>query len=307
MQIITQIDTLQILGKSAVAIGKFDGIHLGHQKLLQEIIAKKKEGMKAVVFTFYPSPSAFFSGKKEKELTTLEEKRQCFEKMGVDILVEFPFNKETASTTREVFVEEILVKKLHAGYIVAGSDLSFARKGEGNSTYLVERSKEFDFSVQIVDKITFEQEIISSTAIRQAVLLGDVKKAAGMLGRKYSISGTVKKGKQIGRTIGFPTLNISLPEDKLSLQNGVYKTKVFVKETWYDAITNVGCRPTVTDNPQIFVESYLYDFDGILYGEKIEVYFVEFMRKEMKFDSLSGLKEQLQKDLEAGRKIRSEV
>lgn len=307
MQIITNIDTLQIKERSAVAIGKFDGIHLGHQKLLSEIIEKRKYGMKAVVFTFFPSPSAYFAGKKEKELTTLEEKRRYFEKCGVDILVEFPFNSTTAAMTKEDFVEHILVKKLHAGFIVAGSDLSFAKNGEGNSDYLQKRSKELGFDVLIIDKIMYGQEIISSTIIRQAILEGNVKKAFGMLGRYYQISGKVEKGNQLGRTIGFPTVNLMPAEEKMLVPNGVYKTKVLVKGKMYDAITNVGCRPTVTNNQQIFVESYLYDFFDVVYGEIIEVHFVEFMRQEIRFDSLDKLQKQLQKDLEIGRKIHSEV
>ena len=143
MQIITNMNRLQLNDNSAVAIGKFDGIHLGHQKLLSEIVAKKKEGMKAVVFTFNPSPSVLFSKIKEKELTSIEEKREIFEKLGIDVLIEFPLTYETAATPKEVFVEEFLVKKLRAKFIAAGTDLSFAKNGEGNSAYLIEKSKEF--------------------------------------------------------------------------------------------------------------------------------------------------------------------
>ena len=307
MQIITNMNRLQLNDNSAVAIGKFDGIHLGHQKLLSEIVAKKKEGMKAVVFTFNPSPSVLFSKIKEKELTSIEEKREIFEKLGIDVLIEFPLTYETAATPKEVFVEEFLVKKLRAKFIAAGTDLSFAKNGEGNSAYLIEKSKEFYFDVKIIDKIMFQNEVISSTAVRQAILAGDVKKASNMLGSPYKVQGIVEKGRQLGRTIGFPTVNLLPKEEKLLPPNGVYKTEVLVDGKRYEAITNVGCKPTVTESKQILIESYLYDFEEVIYGEKIEVCFQNFMRKEKKFDSLLGLKEQLQKDLELGRKIGSEV
>lgn len=307
MQIITNMNRLQLNDNSAVAIGKFDGIHLGHQKLLSEIVAKIKEGMKAVVFTFNPSPSVLFSKIKEKELTSIEEKREIFEKLGIDVLIEFPLTYETAATPKEVFVEEFLVKKLRAKFIAAGTDLSFAKNGEGNSAYLIEKSKEFHFDVKIIDKIMFQNEVISSTAVRQAILAGDVKKASNMLGSPYKVQGIVEKGRQLGRTIGFPTVNLLPKEEKLLPPNGVYKTEVLVDGKRYEAITNVGCKPTVTENKQILIESYLYDFEEVIYGEKIEVCFQNFMRKEKKFDSLLGLKEQLQKDLELGRKIGSEV
>lgn len=307
MQIITNLDEIKLPFYSAVAIGKFDGIHLGHRQLLGEIVAKKQEGMKAVVFTFNPSPSALFSGKKEKELTSMEEKRKVFENLGIDVLVEFPLTFESAATTKEDFVEEILVKKLNAGYIVAGTDLSFGKNGEGNSTFLIEESKKYDFSVKIIDKISYKGEIISSTLVRGAIAEGNVKKAHFMLGSPYFVQGIVRKGNQIGRTIGFPTVNILPEEEKLLPPNGVYKTEVIVDERIYEAITNVGCKPTVTEDKQIFIESYLYNFRENIYGKQIEVHFLEFMRKEQKFESIEELKKQLQKDMQLGQKMSIEV
>ena len=307
MQIITSLDNIKLPFPSAVAIGKFHGIHLGHRQLLGEIIAKKQEGMQAVVFTFNPSPNVLFSKDVEKELTSLEEKRQLFENLGVDVLVEFPLTYETAATEKEEFVEDILVDKLNAKFIVAGSDLSFGKNGEGNSAFLLEESKKYDFSVKIIDKIAYKGEIISSTLVRKAIAEGDVKKAGFMLGSPYLVQGVVEKGNQIGRTIGFPTVNISPEKEKLLPPNGVYKTEVIVDGRVYEAITNVGCKPTVTDDGRIFVESYLYNFMENIYGKKIEVYFLEFMRKEQKFPSVEELKKQLQTDMQLGQKISAEV
>lgn len=307
MQIITSFDEMNLANASAVAIGKFDGIHLGHRQLLGEIIAKKQEGMKAVVFTFNPSPSALFSKVKEKELTSTEEKRQIFESLGIDILVEFPLTYETAATPKEVFVEEILVKRLNAGFIVAGTDLSFGKNGEGNSDFLIEESRKFNFEVEIIDKISYKGEIISSTLVRKAIAEGDVKKAHFMMGNPYFVQGIVQKGNQLGRTIGFPTVNLVAEEEKLLPPNGVYKTEVIVDGRIFEAITNVGCKPTVTDNEQIFIESYLYNFRENIYGKRIEVHFLEFMRQEQKFDSIEELKKQLQRDIGLGQKINVEV
>lgn len=306
MQIITSLDNMKLSFESAVAIGKFDGIHMGHRKLLSEIIAKKQEGFKAVVFTFNPSPNVLFSKVREKELTSLEEKRQLFESLGVDILVEFPLNYETASMPKEVFVENILVDKLNAKFIVAGTDLSFGKNGEGNSEFLVQESKKYDFFVKIIDKISYKGEVISSTLVRKAIALGDVKKAGYMLGNPYFLQGIVQKGNQLGRTIGFPTVNIVPDEEKLLPPNGVYKTEVVVDGRIFEAITNVGCKPTIADNGQIFVESFLYNFTENIYGKKIEVYFLEFMRKEQKFANMEELKKQLQTDMRLGQKINIE-
>lgn len=307
MQIITTLEEMKISSPSAVAIGKFDGIHMGHRQLLGEIIAKKKVGLCAVVFTFNPSPATLFSGVKEKELTSIEEKREIFRKMGIDVLVEFPLTFETAATTKEVFVEDILVRRLNAKFIAAGTDLSFGKKGEGNSAYLFDAGQEFGFEVKIIEKITYKNEIISSTLVREAIAEGDVRKANYMLGSPYFIHGTVERGNQIGRTIGFPTVNILPCEEKLLPPNGVYLSEVIVGNRIFEAITNVGCKPTVTDECKIFVESYLYNFHENIYGEKIIVYLLDFMRKEKKFDSLEELKNQLHKDMQRGQKMIAEV
>jgi riboflavin kinase/FMN adenylyltransferase len=306
MQIITSLDKIKLEMPSAVAIGKFDGIHLGHRQLLGEIVAKKQEGFQAVVFTFNPSPSVLFSKVREKELTSRDEKRQLFEALGIDVLVEFPLTYETAATPKEVFVEEILVQKLNAKYIVAGTDLSIGKNGEGNSAFLVEKSGQFGFQVEIIDKISYKGEIISSTLVRSAISEGNVKKARFMLGSPYFVQGIVQKGNQIGRTIGFPTVNITAGDDKLLPPNGVYKTEVIVEGRIFEAITNVGCKPTVTDSGQVFIESYLYNFTENIYGKKIEVHFLEFMRKEQKFSNIEELKKQLQKDIGLGQKINLE-
>lgn len=302
MQIISGTTQLQLNKPSAVAIGKFDGIHLGHRKLLAEILKQKSLGLQAVVFTFDPSPGELFHGRKEKELTTRDEKRQMFERMGIDTLIEFPLTMESAGMLPEVFIEDILVNKLRTAFVAAGTDLSFGKNGAGNSELLLKHAKEFHFEVQIIPKVLYDNREISSTWVRETVAKGDATLAETLLGEKYQIGGKVIHGKQIGRTIGFPTINILPDKNKLLPLNGVYKTKVLMEGTVYESISNVGCKPTITGEDEILLESYLYDFDGNAYDKDATVYFERFMRPEQKFSGIEALKEQLQKDMINGRR-----
>ncbi|MDE6748450.1 MAG: adenylyltransferase/cytidyltransferase family protein, partial [Lachnospiraceae bacterium] len=188
MQIIHGTTEFELPHKSAIAIGKFDGIHLGHKKLIANILEQKKNGCLAVVFTFDPSPEAFFSGKEAKELMTAPEKRAAFERMGIDVLIEFPLNEETAATQPERFVTEYLIEKLKASVIVAGTDISFGDKGAGNAELLRKMASCGGYFAQIIDKVTFEGNEISSTLIREAVSRGDMEKVAALLGTPYSIN-----------------------------------------------------------------------------------------------------------------------
>ena len=303
MQIIEGKTAWKLDGKSAVAIGKFDGIHKGHQTLLSHILEQKEKGMKAVIFTFDPPASVFFGKGGEKELTTLTEKRAFFEGLGIDTLVEFPLNKETAAIPAEAFVRDILEGQMNAAYIAAGSDLSFGYKGSGNSALLEEMAGEFGYQVEIIDKLLYGDREISSTYVREAVETGDMQTAQALLGRPYSISGVVETGKKLGRRLGMPTVNLYPPEEKLLPPKGVYYSVILCQGKQYRGITNIGQKPTVNDTPAISVESYLYDYSGDLYGEKITVQLLKFKRPEMKFDSVEALKAQMEKDVEDGRMV----
>ncbi len=302
MQIIEKTTMFQLNQKSAVAIGKFDGVHLGHQALLRKIIVQKERGLLATVFTFDASASAFFGG-EGKELTTKKEKRQIFEQMGVDVLIEFPLNTVTAATEPEEFVRRFLVNQMKAAYICAGPDLSFGKKGAGNHALLAYFSEEYDYRVELIDKVMAEGSEVSSTRVREAVRQGKMESAASMLGGPYSVNGCVEHGKKLGRRIGMPTANLIPEEDKLLPPNGVYYSRVITKGTCYKGISNVGCKPTVSDSTAMGVETYLYDFEGDLYGTDIIVQFLAFRRPEKKFDSVESLKAQLVQDIAAGEKV----
>lgn len=299
MQIIEQTTIFRLPGKSAVAIGKFDGVHLGHQALLHKITEQKEKGLLATVFTFDTSASAFFGG-EVKELTTRDEKRRIFEKMGVDILIEFPLNATTAATEPEDFVSGFLVQQMQAAYICAGPDLSFGKNGAGNYELLARFAGTYGYQVELIHKVMVGQKEVSSSRVREAVRQGQMEAASRMLGAPYRVTGQVEHGRRLGRTIGMPTANLIPDEDKLLPPNGVYYSRVMLGSRIYKGISNVGCKPTVSDERKMGVETYLYGFTGDIYGQDISVELLAFRRPEMKFDSVESLKAQMMRDIAAG-------
>lgn len=301
MEIITDVLNCQLNGETAVAIGKFDGLHLGHQRLLQEILALKKEGLKACVFTFDPSPAVFFGLADGKELMTKEEKRKALEELGVDVLVEYPMNPKNAAVTPQDFVEKLLWKGLHVRFIAAGTDVSFGAKGAGNARLLEEVAERLGYRLKLIEKVTLDGEEISSSLVRKHVEQGNMEQVNQLLGMPYTISGTVLHGKALGRKLGMPTLNLLPAETKLLPPNGVYFSQVYWKDKIYPAITNIGRKPTVSDEEVIGVETYLYDFAEEIYGEEIRVALLTFKRPEMRFANVEELKAQMASDIEAGK------
>ena len=314
MKIISKTINFQMDEPTAVVIGKFDGIHLGHQHLISKLIEQKKKGLKTVVFTFDRSPSSLFLQDKDacRELCTLAEKRSIFRKLGPDVLIEFPMKAETASIPAEEFITEILQKKLCCNILIAGEDVSFGYRGLGNSRLLMQYSSICGFQVEILDKLLVKQvfpsetsnQEISSTLIRSMINAGNVKRANVLLGRAYSVCGEVVHGRQLaGGLLDMPTANVKWPDHKVIPIFGVYFTQIIVESKRYPGITNVGRKPTVTDSDQkeILAESFLYHFNGDLYGKDITIEFYAFVRPEQKFTNLEVLKAQMQSDLIAGK------
>lgn len=301
MKLIQGTTEFELDADSAVAIGKFDGVHLGHQKLLKQILSWKKEGLQAVVFTFDPPPAIFFQQTVQKELTTREEKRKLFEKMGVDVLIEFPFNNNTAATTPTNFIAQILVGKLHTKKIAAGYDLSFGHGGAGDSKLLQNLSEKYGYQVQIIDKVCLDGNEISSTYVRKEVEKGNMQLVTKLLGTPYAITGIVQHGKKLGRTIDMPTVNLLPIADKLLPPMGVYFSNIYLGERKFHGVTNIGYRPTVSDNSTISVETFIYNFNENLYGQEIMVELLFYRRPEMKFDSIEALKKQMRSDSDAGK------
>lgn len=302
MEIITGTLDFELNIETAIAIGKFDGLHLGHRRLLQEIINKKQDGMAACVFTFDPSPAVFFGFADGKELTTREEKRRLLERIGVDILVEFPMTKESAAMEPQVFIEDILVKKLKVRFLAAGTDVSFGAKGAGNAKLLQKFAEVYGYQVKTIDKVRLEDTEISSTLVRRQVESGNMVYTQALLGMPYTIIGSVQHGKALGRKLGMPTVNLLPEKDKLLPPKGVYYSQVLYKGKIYEAISNIGYKPTVSQEEILGVESYLYDFEEQIYGEDIEVGLLAFKRPEMRFESVEVLREQMHRDILEGKK-----
>lgn len=284
----------------AVAIGKFDGVHVGHRRLLEEILAQKGNGLEACVFTFDPPPAVLFGSSDGKELTTKEEKRILFERMGIDVLIEFPLTFETATMSPECFAEQILSEQMKAKFIAAGTDLSFGAKGAGNAELLRKLGRKLGFTVKTIEKVCIQGMEVNSTYIRKQLKEGNMQPVRDFLGVPYTVLGTVVHGNRIGRTLGFPTVNLLPQKNKLLPPNGVYYSEVLFKGQKYRAISNIGYKPTVTEEKVMGVESYLYDFDEEIYDETIEVHLYGFKRPEQKFESLEGLRQQLGKDIQDG-------
>lgn len=323
MEIISS-EEFKIPDRTAVAIGKFDGIHLGHMALLKKVIeAGNEKNLKTCVFTFYPSAASYFSNGEIKEITTYTEKRVIFEKMGIDILVEFPLNQNTAAISPEDFIENIVCKGLNAAYIAAGYDLSFGYKGLGNAELLksmaVKENQDENreayrdsnqetnttqrYEVEIIDKLQYGGREISSTYVREEIAAGHMETVAELLGHPYSFVGAVMHGAKLGRKLGFPTMNLYPDAEKELPPIGVYYSMLHFEGASYPGITNIGMRPTVTDEKEISVETYLYDFDQDMYGKNIQIELLKYKRGEVKFDSLLELKEQLRRDIFDGRRF----
>ena len=300
MDIIIGTTEFELKRETAVAIGKFDGVHLGHRRLLDEILDKKKDGLDACVFTFDPTPAVLFGTSDGKELTAKEEKRKFFEMMGVDVLIEFPLNSDTAAIPPQEFVRQILCNQMNASFLAAGKDLSFGAGGTGNAFLLQKMSSELGFDVKLIEKVTIDGMEVSSTYIRKLIENGRMEEAERFLGMPYSVTGQVVHGNRIGRTLGFPTVNLLWPETKLLPPKGVYLSEVLWQGKLYRSISNIGCKPTVANEKIMGVESYLYDFEKEIYGDAIEVRLHKFTRPEQKFSGLDALKEQLRKDIAAG-------
>lgn len=284
--------------KSVITIGTFDGVHIGHKKILEKIIQNAKESdCKSVVLTFFPHPRMVLQEKSEiKLLNTIDEKIQLFEELGIDYLIIHPFDYTFSRLTAEEFVTTILIEKFNVQKIVIGYDHRFGRNRTANIDNLILFGQQYNFEVEQITAQEIDEIAISSTKIRVAVLGGNISLANQYLGYEYSFSGTVVKGKQIGRTIGFPTANIQIKEDyKLIPKNGVYIVKSVIENQLVYGVMNIGNRPTVGGDSQT-IEAHFLNFNLDIYNKNIKIVFVEFIREEVKFNSLDDLKIQINKD-----------
>lgn len=289
------------LSNTAVCLGKFDGLHIGHQALINYVISQKDKGYQSAVFSFAMHPFNLFSDREISLIYTEEEKRFQLEKMQLDAMISFPFTKETANMKAVDFIKEILIEKMDSKIIAVGSDFRFGHNREGDVNLLESLSKTYGYELKVFDKIELNHSIVSSSKIREEIEKGNMELVTQMLGQPYSISGIVLHGRKIGRTIGMPTTNLIPDTDKLLPPNGVYASKTIIDEVEYPGITNIGVKPTVGAEERVGVETYIFDFDGDLYGSSIQVDLYAYERSERRFQSLDELKKQMNKDIAFAR------
>ena len=283
-----------------MTIGTFDGVHIGHQKILQTLLdeAKRIDG-ESVLLTFYPHPRMILYPESHgmKLLQTQAEKMEKLSEYGLQNLIIYPFSFDFSRLTALEFVRDILVNKLHVRKIVIGYDHQFGKNREGNIQYLKDIADTYEFEVIEIPAQDIDEVNISSTKIREALLKGDVQRAAVFLGQPYVISGKVVRGRALGRTIGFPTANIEVNSDlKLVPGIGVYAVEVHVEGNAYRGMLNIGKRPTIVSTDDVHLEVHILDFQEDIYDKMITIRFMERVRDEQKFESVEALKEQLQKD-----------
>lgn len=296
MDTITSIEKIDTIKESVVTIGNFDGIHKGHQVLIEKATEyAKKNNVISTVFTFNNHPVNYFKPNSIKNIITNNDKIKILKTMGVDYIINIPFDEYMTKISGYDFVKDILIDKLGAKKIIVGHDFTFARNKEGNIALLKELSKKYGFLLEIVNPVKIDDIRISSSYIRKLILDGKVEDARKYLGRNYKLSGEVIHSKKLGRTIGFPTANISIDENIIIPKVGIYATKVYVNGTIYYGATNVGYNPTVNGN-KLSIETNILEFNDDIYGKIITIEFLERIRDEKKFNGIEELKEQLQKD-----------
>ncbi|MGZ5192812.1 MAG: bifunctional riboflavin kinase/FAD synthetase [Kaistella sp.] len=281
----------------ALSIGMFDGVHRGHQTIIKNLntVAANK-GLESAILTFWPHPRTIFSPNDDlKLLNTIEEKTYLLAKNGVKHLFLKEFDEAFRNLTGEEFVKQILVEKLNVKHLIIGHDHTFGKNRSGDFNLLQKMSSEYGFEVEQVEAVDFHDRHISSTQIRNALKDAKIKEANEMLGYTYSVSGTVVDGKKLGKTIGYPTANISASPLKFLPKNGAYIVDVFLQNQHYKGMLSIGTNPTVDGN-SLSVEVYILDFSDDIYGEEISVNFREFLHEEIKFDGLDKLIERLDED-----------
>ena len=292
MRYITGIESYSGRKKTAVTLGKFDGLHLGHQKLIDKIRSYASDGCQSVVCAF---------DMNRESLMTNRERREHLENE-VDWLIDQPFTKELREMEAEKFIEDVLYGTLRAAHIVVGTDFNFGYGKRGNAQMLLEYAEKYGYTVDVIEKERYLGTVISSTYIKDALAQGDVKLAEHLLGYPYGLTGIVRHGKQLGRTLGFPTMNIEPEENKILPRFGVYACRVKIDGKWYDAVGNAGIKPTVTDEHRRLLEVFVYGYEGDAYGKEVTAQFCDFERPEAKFGSVEGLKDNVMQDMHYGER-----
>lgn len=298
MKIFTTIEDFHSKNQTIATLGTFDGVHLGHGRIIERLTqSATDEGCESLVLTFFPHPRMVLQNDGSiKLLNTIDERASLLEKAGLDNLIVHPFDQKFSQMEAEEFVKSILVDHFHIKKIIIGHDHRFGKNRAADINDLIAFGKKYNFDVEQISAEEIDEVSISSTKIRNALTHGNITLANEYLGYNYSLTGTVIQGKQLGRTINFPTANLKIEEDyKLIPQNGVYIVKSFIAEKWVYGMMNIGTNPTVNGQNQSIEVHYL-DFSDDLYSQKITVELLQRIRSEEKFPSFDALKQQLEKD-----------
>lgn len=301
MQCISLSDNIK-LKNTIVTIGKFDGIHRGHEKLFEEI-AKHANGRQKVVLTFETSPKAFLDDNANKTIVTELEKQMLCKQQGINVYMKMPMRREFLALSPDDFINDILKEKIGATTIVCGTDFHFGAKALGDVDFLMRNQKKYGYNVIVVEKEKYHNIDISSSVIREKIAAGDMLEVNAMLDHPYSVIGKVEHGKKLGRTMELPTANIIPEETKLLPPNGVYRSVVMVGGEKYNSITNVGINPTMENGKKIKVETHIIDYKNYIYNEIVQVQFFEFIRPEKAFENISELKNQIESDIAKCREL----
>lgn len=310
MRIIKDLAEIRRDTKSVITLGTFDGLHLGHQQIVEEVIRKSKLlGGRNFLLTFDPHPRKVIPGRNDiKLLSTLDEKISILERLGLENLFVINFTSEFSKQSPEEFVEKYLVNGIGLNEIVIGYDHHFGKGRDGNFELLQQLGKKFKFQVTLIPEFSVDGETISSTKIRNALIAGDVVKTAKMLGRNYSFKGKIVRGDGRGRKLGFPTANISVDDqDKLLPAKGIYVAECIVEEEKHFGLLSLGSRPTFHKDGDVIPEFYIFDFDRDIYDRVMQVNLVERIRDEEKFNSVDDLIVRMKKDEEVGKEILSKL
>ena len=302
MMIFYSLSEIKNTEPAVVALGNFDGIHRGHRALIETAVRQAKEkNVRSAVFTFQDHPRNVIAGSTVvRNIVYPDVKMELIRELGVDYVFSLPFDDYMMRQAPEEFVRDVMVGRFQAVGAVCGSNFTYGYKAGGNAEMLKEEGRHYGFDVMVVPMVTDHEDIVSSTLIRECIARGDVERAGELLGRCYSIRGTVVRGNQLGRTIGFPTCNISVDETMVTPPNGVYFTTCLLDGKQYSGITNVGNKPTV-GNYSKNIEMNIFDFNQDVYGHTIEIFFLKKHRDEVKFSGLDELGKQLDRDREKAR------
>ena len=306
MEIINSLDNLNLKHKTAVALGNFDGIHIGHREIFRAALdAAKEKDLKSLCFTFSNHPFNFILRRDDSDpdavklICTEEEKAELIERMGFDILVNVPFDDHIMTMMAHDFFEIIVREKLNAGFVSVGFNYTYGARATGKPDTLRRECEAAGIGVSIHDAVMVDGDVVSSTLIREMIATGNMEMTARLLGRPYSFNGTVKHGKRLGSRMGIPTINIPAPDRQMLPPNGVYFSRIHINGETYNSVSNIGFNPTVSDGRSLrTIETNIFDFDDDAYGKEVTVYFDHFSRGERKFRDKEELFAQIARDCE---------